>query len=130
MNDFIVVTGICLTATVFSLFLKSGKMPVFSVLIGLSAGITAILVLLPKIIYVIGVFNDLVNQSGMETVYYTLILKIVAICYLAEFMEQICRDSGENSMAMKIDLAAKITVMVMAVPVVVSVLQSVLRILP
>ena len=45
-------------------------------------------------------------------------------------MGQICRDSGESGLAMKIDLGAKITVMVLAVPVVVSVLEEVLRILP
>lgn len=130
MNDFLIIVGICLTATVFSMFLKSGKLPVFATLIGLAAGIIAVLILIPKISDVIGVFNNLASQSGLDTAYFSLVLKIVAICYLAEFMGQICRDSGEGSMAMKIDLAAKITVMVMSVPVVISVLQNVLMILP
>ena len=130
MSEFLSVMGIALIATVFSVFLKSGGMPVFALLVALAAGGLVFLVLLPQIVDVVAVFRNLADRADLNSVYLALILKIVAVCYLAEFMGQICRDSGESGLAMKIDLGAKVVVMVMAVPVVISVLDSVLQILP
>jgi stage III sporulation protein AD len=130
MNGFITIIGVALIAAVFAVFLKSGKMPVFALLTTLAAGVLILVFLLPKIIDLIGIFRQLADFANLNGVYLSLILKIVAVCYLAEFMGQICRDSGENGLAMKIDLGAKVMVMVMAVPVVVSVLKSVLQVMP
>lgn len=130
MDNFVTLIGIVLIAVILSVFFKSCKMPVFALLIALSAGIIVFLFLLPKIIEVIDIFRDLAEIVNLNNVYLSLILKIVVVCYLAEFIGQICRDSGENGLAMKIDLGAKITVMVMAVPVVVSVLEGILQIMP
>ena len=129
MSGFVTVIGLTMAAAVFSVFMKSANMPVFALLVGLAAGVLVLALLLPKLTEVIGI-RQLAALANLNSVYLTLVLKIVAICYLAEFMGQICRDSGESGLAMKIDLGAKITVMVLAVPVVVSVLEEVLRILP
>lgn len=130
MSGFVTVIGLTMAAAVFSVFMKSANMPVFALLVGLAAGVLVLALLLPKLTEVIGIFRQLAALANLNSVYLTLVLKIVAICYLAEFMGQICRDSGESGLAMKIDLGAKITVMVLAVPVVVSVLEEILRILP
>ena len=130
MNSFFVVLGIALVAVVLVVFLKSSQMPVFALLVAVSTGVLVFLLLLPKIMDIIDVFRQLADMADLNTIYLSLVLKIVAVCYLAEFMGQICRDSGESGLAMKIDLGAKVVVMVMAVPVVVSVLESVLQILP
>ncbi|MHB8157554.1 MAG: stage III sporulation protein AD, partial [Desulfocucumaceae bacterium] len=58
------------------------------------------------------------------------ILKIVGIAYIADFGAQICRDAGEGAVASKIEFAAKIMVLVLAVPIVVAVLNSLLKIVP
>lgn len=130
MSTVFSVIGVALTAAVFSIFLKSGKMPVFAMLVTLTAGVLILGILLPQISAVTDVFRQLAAKSDLNWEYLMVVLKIVAVCYLAEFMGQICRDSGEGGLAMKIDLGAKVAVMVMAVPIVVSVLDSVLSIMP
>jgi stage III sporulation protein AD len=60
----------------------------------------------------------------------TTVLKIMGIAYIAEFGAQVCRDAGEGSTATKIEFAAKILVMVLALPIIVAILESVLRLLP
>lgn len=130
MSALFTVIGVALLAAVLSVFLKSGRMPVFALLVSLAAGILIFVFLLPRLLDVIVVFRQLASAVDLNTDYLSLILKIIAVCYLAEFMGQVCRDSGENGLAMKIDLSAKITVMVMAVPVVISVLEQVLTLLP
>ena len=63
-------------------------------------------------------------------VYMGTILKIVGVAYIADFGSQICRDAGEGALASKIEFAAKIIVLVMAVPIIVAVLQSLLKLVP
>ncbi len=130
MSALFTVIGVALLAAVLSVFLKSGRMPVFALLVTLAAGILIFVFLLPQLLDVITVFQRLASAADLDETYLSLILKIVVVCYLAEFMGQVCRDSGENGLAMKIDLGAKIAVMIMAVPVVVSVLEQVLALLP
>lgn len=130
MSALFTVIGVALLAAVLSVFLKSGRMPVFALLVTLAAGILIFVFLLPQLVDVITVFQRLASAADLDETYLSLILKIVVVCYLAEFMGQVCRDSGENGLAMKIDLGAKIAVMIMAVPVVISVLEQVLALLP
>ena len=62
--------------------------------------------------------------------YLQVILKILALSYLSEFAAQVCRDAGIGALAAKIDLAAKVMVMILALPIMVSILDTILQILP
>ena len=78
----------------------------------------------------ISIFRDLSSQANVNMVYMGTILKIVGVAYIADFGSQICRDAGEGALASKIEFAAKIIVLVMAVPIIVAVLQSLLKLVP
>ena len=54
----------------------------------------------------------------------------MGIAYIAEFGAQVCKDAGEGSIAAKIELAAKILVVVLALPIIVAILESILRLIP
>jgi stage III sporulation protein AD len=62
-------------------------------------------------------------------VYLNTILKIIGIAYVTEFGAQVCRDAGEGAVAGKIEFAGKIMIMVMAVPIIALVLQTISRII-
>jgi len=72
----------------------------------------------------------LASSAGINMVYMGTILKIIGIAYIAEFGAQICRDAGEGTIASKIELAAKILIMVLAVPIVVAVLTMLIKLVP
>ena len=66
----------------------------------------------------------------MNYMYLQTILKIIGIAYIAEFGSQVCRDAGEGAVANKIEFAAKVLIMVMAVPIIALVLDTIVRLLP
>ena len=74
--------------------------------------------------------QELARRAQINMFYMTTVLKIMGIAYLAEFGAQICKDAGEGSIATKIELAAKILVMVLALPIIMAILESVLRLIP
>jgi stage III sporulation protein AD len=58
------------------------------------------------------------------------VLKITGIAYIAEFGAEVCKDAGEGSIASKIELAGKVTIIVLAVPIITSLLDLIIKVMP
>ena len=58
------------------------------------------------------------------------LIKIMGVAYVAEYGAQICKDAGENSLGSKVELAGKLTILSLSVPVVLVILETLLRIIP
>ena len=43
-------------------------------------------------------------------------MKTLGICFLTQFAVDSCKDAGESALASKVELAGKVTVVVMALP--------------
>lgn len=54
-------------------------------------------------------------SSGKE--YFPIILKVLAIAYATEFTSSICEDANEQSIASKVQLAGKISIFFVALPI-------------
>lgn len=127
--DIIQVVGLGLVVAVLAVVLRNNK-PEMAVFLSITAGIIIFLAMLGKISSVIEVIKDLSARANLSMVYLGTILKIVGIAYIADFGAQICRDAGEGAVASKIEFAAKILVLVLAVPIVVAVLNSLIKVVP
>lgn len=69
------------------------------------------------------------EQAGVNVIYLTTIFKIIGIAWLTEFLCQICRDAGSSALAVKMEFAAKMAILLLAFPVLTAVLESILTIL-
>lgn len=127
--DIMQVVGLGLVAVVLAVVLRHNR-PEMAMFLGLAVGIIIFAVMLGKIGSVLDVLKDLSSRANLSMVYLGTILKIVGIAYIADFGAQICRDAGEGAVASKIEFAAKILVLVLAVPIVVAVLNSLIRVVP
>ncbi|MEG1661044.1 MAG: stage III sporulation protein AD [Clostridiales bacterium] len=123
------VTALAVTAAMIGLFLKESKLPVLGLLIAIAAGAIIFLKLLPALANLFSGFQDIAALSGVNSYYVGLMLKIIGVAYIAEFGAQLCRDAGQSALAMKIEFAAKIGVMLMALPILAGVIRSVLALL-
>ena len=102
----------------------------FAVLLTVVGGIIIILFIIK---YVSGIFSNLqliVNQTGVNSSLFRLILKIVGVGYLAEFTSSICSDSGVGGLGDKVLLGAKIVILAMSLPIINNILQVVIGLLP
>lgn len=102
----------------------------FAVLISVVGGI---IILLFVFNYVSGIFlslQNLVTKTGVNSSLFSIILKIVGVGYLAEFTASLCADSGVFGIGDKVLFGAKIVILVMAMPIVNNILQTILGILP
>ncbi|MDU7472001.1 MAG: stage III sporulation protein AD [Paenibacillus macerans] len=127
--EIIQVVGLGLIATVLILVIKEQK-PMFAFLIAASTGILIFLYLIGKIGSIIEVLEDLAKKSGVQMIYLKTILKIIGIAYIAEFGAQIVRDAGQEAIASKIEMAGKVLIMVLAIPIISIIIETVIKLLP
>lgn len=94
-----------------------------------AVGILIFLFMVSKITAVLQLVQQLALKANIDYVYINTVFKILAISYLASFCAEICRDAGENSIASKVEFAGKIFILVLAIPILMAVLQSILKIM-
>lgn len=123
------VVGIGLIGTVLAVIVKE-KNKEMALMVSLVTGLIIFIFAVSKIGAVLNVLENLAALANINMFYLTTVLKVIGIAYVAEFGAQICRDAGEGATATKIEFAAKILVMVLALPVLVAILESILRLLP
>ncbi|MBO5139729.1 MAG: stage III sporulation protein AD [Peptococcaceae bacterium] len=78
---------------------------------------------------IINTLLELCVQAGVHTAYVTVILKMIGIAWLSEFLCQTCRDAGSNALALKLEFAAKIAILIVFFPVFKELLEVILSIL-
>ena len=116
-------------AALFMFLLFKDKRSDISTLISLSAGAIIFLVVITQLNDVIYFIKDIADKANIDMVYIGVVLKILAIAYLATFCSEICKDAGAASIASKVEFSAKILILTLAIPILMAVLQSILQLL-
>jgi len=127
--EIVQIVGLALIAAILVLIIKEQK-PMFAFLLTAFTGIVIFLFLIGKIAGVIEMLEQLANDANINMIFLKTILKIIGIAYIAEFGAQIVRDAGQESIASKIELSGKILIMVMAIPIVSVIIETVVKLLP
>jgi len=89
----------------------------FALLISIMASVIIFFMLMPFLGQAVGLLKDIAGLMDTNVQYVGLILKIIAIAYIAEFGAQICADAGESAIASKIELGGKVLIMIASAPV-------------
>ena len=127
--EIIRIAGLGLVATILIVIIKQQR-PELAVQLSIVVGVVIFSMMLGKINSVITLMRDLAQKSNVSILYMGTIMKIIGVAYIAEFGAQICRDAGEGAVASKIEFAAKVIVIVLAIPVIVAVFDSLLKLIP
>lgn len=127
--EIIQIVSIGLIATILSVILREHR-PEFAMIIGLLAGIIIFFLVINKLQIVLNVFQDLSSKMNIDIQFIGTMFKIIGIAYLTEFGAQVCRDAGEGSIASKIEFGGKILIMILAIPILMALLDLIIKIIP
>ena len=127
--DMVQVVGIGMTAGLLILVVRRSHPELAVQITIVVAGIVFFLVL-DKLRMIIELFTEMAKRAGIGEMYLIILLKIIGISYLVEFGAQVCRDAGESAIASKVELAGKVMILVMAVPIIAFALDTILRLMP
>ena len=100
---------------------KSG----ISIVVSLAVSILIFLSVLGKLETLIGTVREIIQGLPVEHIYLETLLKMLGITYLAEFSSGLCKDAGYQTIATQIELAGKIMILLLSMPLFLTLLKTV-----
>lgn len=113
----------------FIVLLFKDKRDDIAVYISIVSGVMIFLFMITKITAILQFIQQLAAKANINFIYLTTVFKVLAIAYLASFCSEICRDAGQGNLGAKVEFAGKILILVLAIPILMAVLQSILKIM-
>ena len=113
-----------------SLLVKKHHYPEFSVFILMATVVIILLMILPMMSEAVAFLRHLGGLADGIGEYTSLALRVIGVAYMAELGASVCNDASESAIASKIDLAGRVIILVMAMPVIVDIVRIVTGLLP
>ena len=127
--DIVKIIGIGLIAVIIIVILKQYR-PEFAMYASLIAGILIFALIATKLSGIIEVLKSLSSKTAINNEFLVLLIKITGIAILTEFTVSICKDTGETAIANKVDLGGKVLIISMSIPIIASLLETIVKLLP
>ena len=104
-----------LVGTVLALILGQYR-PEFRMLVTAAVTLLLMAMVLERLSPVLEQLRSTMELTGLTGDYAAILFKAVGICLLTQLAGDVCRDSGESSIASKIELAGRAAILLTAMP--------------
>lgn len=129
MEEIMKIIGIGLIALVIIIVLKQYK-PEYAIYVSMVAGILILFLVMEKITGIINLLQSISDKTYINKNFLGILLKITGIAFLTEFAVSVCTDAGEKAIASKIEIGSKVVIITMSIPIITSLLDLIIEILP
>ncbi|HWI51837.1 MAG TPA: stage III sporulation protein AD [Symbiobacteriaceae bacterium] len=126
--DIAKIVGLGLLAGILINMLKQQK-PELAMQLSIAAGVMLFILMVSRVMDVVDVLQTLGSKAKLDQAQMGTVLKIIGIAYVADFGSQVLQDAGEKSVATKVEMAGKVMIMLLAVPVVLAIVDTVMKLL-
>ena len=127
--DIVKIIGIAFVAIIIIVILKQYK-PEFVIYVSMVAGAIIILLSIDKLSGIINLLQSLSSKTPINGQFLGILLKITGIAFLTEFDVSVCNDAGESAIANKVDLGGKVIIVAISIPIISSLLETIVKVLP
>ncbi len=127
--EIVQIVAISIIAVVLIVLIRQHR-PEIALQLSIVTGLIIFVMVIVKLVSVLEELQRLAGRIDIDTVYISTIFKIVGIAYIAEFGAQVCNDAGESSIASKIELAGKIIILVLTIPILMALMELIIQIMP
>lgn len=121
--------GFAVCAAAMTLVMRRLRPESATVLV-IAAGTLAGIMILPQLGQIVGGISALAGAGGVQESYMSQLLKVGGISLLMDFAAQTCRDAGEDGLAMKTELAGRVMLIALALPVMRALLEQIISLSP
>ena len=109
------IAAVVIVGMVLSMLLRKVS-PAYAAACAAVCGIAVIVMTLPWVEDCFSFLDVLVRGGNISEKYLQIILKAVGTAYIAQFVAEMCEDSGEKSLASRIELAEKLYLAALSLP--------------
>ncbi len=122
--DIAKVSLLGLGGVMLGFFLKNVK-PEFATLVTMGIGLLILGLAVGKLQYLFEILGQLKNSLPIDSSYISTLVKMIGVTYIGQFSAGICKDAGYSSTAGQIELFCKLSVMVLSMPILSALLQTI-----
>lgn len=122
------LVGIAMVSTILCIVIKKDR-PEMANFVALTAGIIILLSVVMKLSFIVDGIESLADKVNIPSMYISLIIKLIGICYIIEFAISLCNDCGEKSIASKLEFGGKIIIMTMSFPILLSIVDTIISLI-
>ncbi len=122
--DIFKLMGLSLVTTILCAVLRQYKKE-YAIYVVIAAGTIFFVWIAKSAGEVFGFLNSLSEKVGIQGDYLKILFKITGISYVAEFTSSVCRDAGESAISVKVDLVARLIILMISLPVLERLLETV-----
>ena len=126
--DIFEIIALGIIGAILSVTLKSYR-PEYAIISALGTGIIILLMVSDSIFSIVNGLREIITKTVIDSRYFKIIIKVIGISYICRFGAELCRDSGYNSIAEKVDVSGKICVLSLTVPVISEFLDILVKII-
>jgi stage III sporulation protein AD len=126
--DIMKIVGIGIIATMLAVILRDEK-PEIALQVSIITGLIIFVFVITKLDSVLAVLKYFASKTNIDLIYFTTILKVIAIAYITEFGAQVCKDAGEGSIASKIEFGGKVLIMILAIPILAALMDVITKLI-
>lgn len=123
--DIFKIVGVGIIGVFLSMTVRAYK-PELGVLTALSAAFLLILFTVPKLSGIIDGVNSLAENAVIDGYYIKSAVKIIGIAYITDFASELAKDANEALLSKKLELAGKITIIAIMMPVISRLISAIL----
>lgn len=110
--------------TLLAVQFKSGKSE-YGIYISVALSLVIFFAIIGRLEVIIDALRTIANYINMDTAYIGTLIKMLGITYVAEFSAGICKDAGYQTIALQIEIYGKLAVLVLSMPVLMALLNTI-----
>lgn len=118
------IAMLAIAAVLMGILLKKNQEQI-GVLISISACILIFGCSVSELETVFDAIEKIRQMASLNSDYVVILLKMMGITYIAEFSSGLCKDAGYSAIASQIELFGKLSVLVLSMPVLLTLLETV-----
>ena len=111
-------------AVALALMVKQQKSE-YALYLSLSAVVLILVFSMNRLQVVMETIRKIEQYTGIDVAMLKILVKLMGITYVAEFASGICKDAGHQAISAQIDLFCKLSVMVLSMPVLLAILDTI-----
>lgn len=114
--DILQILGFAIATVVLIKIIKEYSAE-FSTIIAIIFGVVFFIYISSNVVNIFEHIRNICNYVGINIIYIEVMFKVVGISYMCEFISAVCKDAGESSIAVKVDIAGKLIILLSSMPI-------------
>ena len=126
MENIAKIAAVGIIAAILTVMIRRTN-PETAVQLSIAAGVMIVLMAASELAEAVGFIDELRGELGEAYDALGDVVKIIGVAYIAEFSTSALRDAGEGAIASKVELAGKLIIAVMTLPLIRQFTQMILE---